>query len=209
MEGRALVRGPDDDPQGARPRRAFGSETRAGRNIRSDRRGPFLQRDAVPEALELSDEALGGRSRCLRSASGCGVGGRCISSFLSMWYSCRALSRVRLGGSRPWLSPSSTSRSGLCSARWFGCRRGLDVKDIEVLVLRHELEVLRRQAALRAADRALLAAAACHLPRPWRGARVVTPRTLLRWHRALCAGSGDSPPAGADARPRRLRYATS
>ena len=48
-------------------------------------------------------------------------------------------------------------------------RRGLDVKDVELLVLRHELEVLRRQVArpkLRAADRALLAAAACHLPRP-------------------------------------------
>jgi putative transposase len=66
-------------------------------------------------------------------------------------------------------------------------RRGLDVKDVELLVLRHELEVLRRQVArphLRAADRALLAAA-CHLPRPSRGARLVTPRTLLRWHRAL------------------------
>src|SRR5947209_11576895 len=47
-------------------------------------------------------------------------------------------------------------------------RRGLDVKDVELLVLRHELEVLRRQVAqpkLRAADRALLAAAAFHLPR--------------------------------------------
>ena len=67
-------------------------------------------------------------------------------------------------------------------------RRGLDVKDIELLVLRHELAVLRRQVArprLRAADRALLAAAACHLPRPSRGARLVTARTLLRWHRAL------------------------
>jgi putative transposase len=68
------------------------------------------------------------------------------------------------------------------------CRRGLKVKDLELLVLRHELEVLRRQVArpqLRAADRALLAAAACHLPRRSRGARLVTPRTLLRWHRAL------------------------
>jgi putative transposase len=64
-------------------------------------------------------------------------------------------------------------------------RRGLDVKDVELLVLRHELEVLRRQVArpqLRAADRALLAAAACHLPPV---ARLVTPRTRLRWHRAL------------------------
>jgi putative transposase len=67
-------------------------------------------------------------------------------------------------------------------------RRGLDAKDIELLVLRHELEVLRRQGArpkLRAADRALLAATACHLPRSFRDARLVTPRTLLRWHRAL------------------------
>jgi len=43
-------------------------------------------------------------------------------------------------------------------------RRGLDVKDLELLVLHHELEVLRRQVArpkLRAADRAFLAAAAC------------------------------------------------
>jgi putative transposase len=76
-------------------------------------------------------------------------------------------------------------------------RRGLDVKDIELLVLRHELEVLRRQVArpqLRAADRALLAAAACHLPRPSRGARLVTPRTLLRWHRALVRGKWRQPP---------------
>lgn len=61
-------------------------------------------------------------------------------------------------------------------------RRGLHVKDIELLVLRHELEILRRQVVrpkLRMADRALLAAAACHLPR---SSRLVTPRTLLRWH---------------------------
>jgi putative transposase len=67
-------------------------------------------------------------------------------------------------------------------------RRGLHVKDVELLVLRHELEILRRQVArpkLGAADRALLAAAACHLPRSSRSVVVVTPRTLLRWHQAL------------------------
>jgi len=67
-------------------------------------------------------------------------------------------------------------------------RRGLHVKDIELLVLRHELEILRRQVArptLGTPDRALLAAAACHLPRSSRGVLLVTPRTLLRWHQAL------------------------
>jgi len=67
-------------------------------------------------------------------------------------------------------------------------RRGLHVKDVELLVLRHELEILRRHVVrpeLRMADRALLAAAACHLPRTSRCALLVTPRTLLRWHQAL------------------------
>src|SRR6266498_839859 len=67
-------------------------------------------------------------------------------------------------------------------------RCGLQVKDIELLVLRHELEILRRQVArpqLTTPDRALLAAAACHLPGSSRGVLLVTPRTLLRWHRSL------------------------
>ena len=82
-------------------------------------------------------------------------------------------------------------------------RRGVDVKDLELLVLRHELEVLRRQVArprLRAADRALLAAAACHLPRSSREARLVSPRTLLRWHRALVRRKWRQPP-GRRGRP--------
>jgi putative transposase len=67
-------------------------------------------------------------------------------------------------------------------------RRGLHVKDLELLVLRHELKVLRRQVprpTLGTPDRALLAAAAFHLPRSSRGMLLVTPRTLLRWHQAL------------------------
>jgi hypothetical protein len=67
-------------------------------------------------------------------------------------------------------------------------RRGPDVKDVELLVLRHELEVLRRQVGrpkLQRADRALLAAAACYLPPTSRRSLLVTPRTLLRWHRSL------------------------
>jgi putative transposase len=67
-------------------------------------------------------------------------------------------------------------------------RRSLHMKDVELLVLRHELEILRRQIVrpeLRTVDRALLAAAACHLPRSSRCVLLVTPRTLLRWHQAL------------------------
>jgi putative transposase len=96
-------------------------------------------------------------------------------------------------------------------------RRGLHVKDIELLVLRHELEILRRQVArpkLGTADRALLAAAASHLPRSSRGAVLVTPRTLLRWHRAFVrwkwrqpAGRRGRPPLSAEIRELVLRLA--
>jgi len=96
-------------------------------------------------------------------------------------------------------------------------RRGLHVKDIELLVLRHELEILRRQVArpeLGTADRALLAAAACHLRRSSRSVHLVTPRTLLRWHRALVrrkwqqpAGRRGRPPLSAEIRELVLRLA--
>jgi hypothetical protein len=63
-------------------------------------------------------------------------------------------------------------------------------KEIEILVLRHQLQVLERQVArpqLRPADRALLAAFSRVLPRAAWPSFVVTPPTLLRWHRELVA----------------------
>jgi putative transposase len=61
-------------------------------------------------------------------------------------------------------------------------------KEVEILLLRHELAILRRQrrrAPVRPVDRAILAALARALPRSaWAGLSV-RPATLLRWHRQL------------------------
>ena len=96
-------------------------------------------------------------------------------------------------------------------------RRGLDVKDIELLVLRHELAILRRQVErpkLGIVDRALLAAAAAHLPPSHRSVLLVTPRTVLRWHRALVrrkwrqpSGRVGRPPLSPEIRELVLRLA--
>jgi transposase len=66
--------------------------------------------------------------------------------------------------------------------------RSRDRKELEILVLRHELCVLRRQtkrSLYGAGDRALLAALSRTLPRERWSAFAVRPETLLRWHRAI------------------------
>jgi hypothetical protein len=81
--------------------------------------------------------------------------------------------------------------------------RGSDYKELEIVVLRHELAVLRRQTArplLTMADRVFLAAASRLLPRSIWTMFVVKPATLLEWHRRLVAGVGRIVAAPAEGR---------
>ena len=90
-------------------------------------------------------------------------------------------------------------------------RRSEREKEIEILLLRHQLMVLERQVArphMTQADRALLAAFSRVLPRKaWKTSSFVTPATLLRWHRELVARRWTYPHgrAGRPATPVEVR----
>jgi putative transposase len=74
--------------------------------------------------------------------------------------------------------------------------QGDAAKELEILVLRHQLAVLRRQTPrpkLQPTDRALLAAISRVLPRSRWSCFLVRPETLLRWHRRLVAGAWTYP----------------
>ena len=74
--------------------------------------------------------------------------------------------------------------------------RSSSSKDAEILVLRHEVAVLRRATPtprLSWTERAVLAALARVLPKALRACRIVTPGTLLRWHRRMAAARWRQP----------------
>jgi transposase InsO family protein len=97
-------------------------------------------------------------------------------------------------------------------------QRDEHAKDLEILVLRHQLRVLQRTAGrprLHVIDRVLLAAASRVLPRNRWVAFLVTPGTLLRWHREFVRrkwtyhknGRPGRPPIDAEVRALILRMA--
>jgi len=71
--------------------------------------------------------------------------------------------------------------------------RSNDCKELEIVVLRHELAILRRRTrrpAMTWTDRCVLATASRLLPRARWPSFIITPGTLLRWHRRLRHGEG-------------------
>ena len=74
---------------------------------------------------------------------------------------------------------------------WIVLRTRSDTtKDVEILVLRHHLAVLQRRTSrprMTWTDRAVIAVLTRLLPKPRRLGLLVTPATILRWHRQLAA----------------------
>jgi putative transposase len=87
--------------------------------------------------------------------------------------------------------------------------RSNDFKELEIVVLRHELAILRRQRrrpAFTMVDRLFLAAASQFLSRDRWKSFLIAPATLLRWHRCLVAKRWTYPhPAGRPPMRREVR----
>jgi putative transposase len=98
----------------------------------------------------------------------------------------------------------------LLTVRLFGwlalLARSGSSKDVEILVLRHEVAVLRRQVARPKpdwADRAMIAVLARLLPERLRLHQIVTPGTILAWHQRLVKSKWTHPNTTDTRRSRR------
>jgi putative transposase len=91
-------------------------------------------------------------------------------------------------------------------------------KDLEIVVLRHQVAVLKRTVTpkLTDTDRSLIAAIGRLLPRSHRDGWIVTPDTALRWHRRVISRrwthphrrTGGRPPASAEIRELVIQMTT-
>jgi hypothetical protein len=113
---------------------------------------------------------------------------------------------------RAWLQRSSAGEPpcdlGLVLQMLNQLARDDGAKDVELLILRHQVAVLRRQIArpkLEPADRVVLAALSRLLTRSRWPIFFVTPATLLRWHRRLIVRHWTYPRRGVRVGPKLRR----
>jgi putative transposase len=137
------------------------------------------------------------------------------------------VTRLKIGVSSP-LSYVAQEDDQLISLAYLICRvalravvsgiRSIDAKDVEILVLRHQLEVVHRQKGkprFQRCDRLILAALSRLLPRQRWSCFLVRPETVLAWHRQLVTGkarrwgrkSPGRPPTPAETRQLVIRLA--
>jgi hypothetical protein len=106
----------------------------------------------------------------------------------------RVLRFCRTGGLRsPLRAINQSGRAAICRLLLravVSASRSLDAKDVEILILRHQLEVLQRKKGRPRfrQDRMMLAALARVLPRDRCRCLLVRPETVLRWHRQQATG---------------------